>query len=61
VPPGSPPWDVFINIFINDLNSGIECTFNKFADHIKLSGGVDITEGRNAMQRDRLDKWAHRT
>jgi len=59
VPQASTLGPVPLNIFINNINSGIEGTISKFVDDTKLCGEGNTDEGWDAIQRDlnRLEQW----
>jgi len=40
------------NIFVVNMDSGIERTLSKFADDTRLCSEVNMLVGRNAIQRD---------
>lgn len=52
---------VLFDIFIDDLDNGTKCSFNKFTDDKKQGEVVVIPDGCTAIQRDlkRLKKWAN--
>ena len=58
---GSVLEPALFNILVNNTDSRTECTPSKFVDGTKLSGALDTTERRDAIQRDmdRLEKWTH--
>jgi len=49
------------NIFVGNMDSGIECTLSKFANDTKLCSAVNRLEGSDVIQGylDRLERWAH--
>ncbi|PKU34277.1 rna-directed dna polymerase from mobile element jockey-like [Limosa lapponica baueri] len=56
---GQPGPILVFNVFINDLDGGMECALGKFVDDTKLGGVVSMLEVRATIQRDldRLEKW----
>ena len=45
------------NIFVGDMDSGIEGTLSKFASNTNLCGAVDMLEGRDVPSRGPWAGW----
>ncbi|KAJ7402299.1 rna-directed dna polymerase from mobile element jockey-like [Pitangus sulphuratus] len=49
---GVPHGPSLLNIFVSDMDGGMECIPSKFADNTKMCSAVSMLEGRNGIQRD---------
>lgn len=51
VSPSSVLGTVLFNIFIHDLDQGIECTLSKSMDDTEFNRGVGLLKSRKALQK----------
>ncbi|GAB0183265.1 cAMP-dependent protein kinase inhibitor alpha [Grus japonensis] len=60
IPQGLVLGPALLNIFVGDMDSGIECTLSKFSDDTKLCRVVGMLEGKDATHKDldRLERWS---
>ena len=60
---GTCTWNLYyvIDIFIKDIEIGINTPSASFADDTKQSDTSDTKGGRDSIQRDleKIEKWAH--
>jgi len=58
VPQGLVFGQMLFNIFVSNMDSGIECTLREFTDDTKQCGAVGMLQGKDAIQRglDRLER-----
>ncbi|KAJ7412080.1 hypothetical protein BTVI_47526 [Pitangus sulphuratus] len=58
-----PPSSLRIGFFSSDINSGIRCILDKFADDTKMICAADTRGKQDMIQRDldKLQKWAHKS
>jgi len=61
IPQGLVLGPALFNIFVGDMDRGIECTLSKSVNTTKLSGVADMLQRRDIIQSDldRLVRWAH--
>lgn len=59
-PQGSVLGPALFNVFVSDIDSGMECTLSKFPNDVKLCSAVSTLERRDATQSDldRLERGA---